>query len=101
MSLKEQLGKSIRFYRNKRNLTQEQLAEAVNIHEKNISKIENGKNFPSAETLTAIAQALGVEYYELFSFGSEMDYDKMKEEIINSLNNKQTILALYECLKNI
>ena len=101
MSLKEQLGKNIKYYRNKKKLTQEQLAEAVGIHDKNISKIENGNNFPSAETLSAIVKTLNIEFYELFLFPNELDYEKMKNEIIQSLNNPKNIITLYKCLKNV
>ena len=101
MSLKEQLGKNIKYYRTKRKLTQEQLAEAVGIHDKNISKIENGNNFPSAETLTAIVKTLNIEYYELFLFQNEINYEQMKEEIIQALNNKDNIISLYKYLKNL
>lgn len=101
MSLKEQLGKNIKYYRSIRKLTQEQLADAVGIHDKNISKIENGNNFPSAETLTAIVKALNIEYYELFLFDNEIDYEQMKKEIIQALDNKKNIISLYKHLKNI
>ena len=99
--LKENLGRNIKYYRNKRNLTQEQLAEIVGISDKNISKIENGNNYPSAETLSAIAAALNVEFYELFLFDNEIRYDDMKNEIINSLSSKKNVITLYKCLKNI
>lgn len=101
MSLKEQLGKNIKYYRTKRKLTQEQLAEAVGIHDKNISKIENGNNFPSAETLTAIVNALNIDYYELFLFDNEIHYEQMKNEIIQALDSKRNIILLYKYLKNI
>ena len=58
MSLKIQLGQKIQMLRKKRRLTQEQFAELIGIDPKNVSKIENGNNYPSAETLTSIAKAL-------------------------------------------
>ena len=98
MTLKQNLGQKIQRLRKELKLTQEALAEIVGIDPKNISKIENGNNYPSPETLTAIANALKVDIYELFVF-STIPYDKMKEEIINSLNSDKNILYLYKCLK--
>lgn len=98
MTLKQKLGSKIQKLRKSRKLTQEQLAELVGIDPKNISRIENGNNYPASETLTSIASALGVEIYELFVF-NEISYDLMKSEIINALENDKNILYLYKCLK--
>ena len=73
----------------------------VGISDKKISKIENGNNYPSAETLSAIVKALDTEFYELFLFDNEIQYEQMKNEIIQSLNYKKNIISLYKCLKNI
>lgn len=99
MSLKYQLGQKIQGLRKKQRLTQEKFAELIGIDPKNVSKIENGNNYPSSETLTSIAAALNVDIYELFVFKSEISYDDMRKEIIGSLDDKKTILYLYEMLK--
>lgn len=70
----------------------------VGIDPKNISRIEKGNNYPTAENLTSIAKALHVDIYELFVFNS-IPLEQMKEEIINSLNSEKNILHLYQCLK--
>jgi len=101
MSLKKMLGTKIQEIRKRKKLTQEMLADEVGIDPKSISKIENGNNYPSAETLTSIAQALGVDVYELFVFKTQISYEEMKKEIIQSLNNNRTILHLYKMLKQI
>ena len=98
MALKQDLGQRIQYLRKQQKLTQEALAELVGIDPKNISKIENGNNYPSAETLTAIATALNVDIYELFVF-SPIPYEQMREEIISSLNSDKILLYLYKCLK--
>ncbi|MBQ8460098.1 helix-turn-helix transcriptional regulator [bacterium] len=98
MSLKCNLGKRIQDLRKNRKMTQDQLAEIVGIDTKNISKIENGRNYPTAENLNAIANALEVDVYELFVF-NEIPYEEMKSEIINSLNNEKNIIYLYKSLK--
>ena len=98
MTLKQNLGQKIQSLRKERKLTQEALAEIVGIDPKNISKIENGNNYPSPETLSGIASALRVDVYELFVFNS-IPYETMKDEIIESLNDDKNILYLYKCLK--
>ncbi len=101
MVLKKALGKRIQQIRKSRKITQERLAELINIDPKNVSKIENGNSYPSAETLTAIAIALNINVYELFVFNDDISYSKMKEEIISALEDNKTILYLYRQLKNL
>ena len=98
MTLKQDLGQRIQKLRKDKKITQEQLAEMVGIDPKNISRIEKGNNYPTAENLTSIAKALNVDIYELFVFNS-IPLEQMKEEIINSLNSEKKILHLYQCLK--
>lgn len=101
MLLKKLLGKRIQELRKKSKYTQEKFAEIINIDPKNVSKIENGNNYPSAETLTAIAKALDVDIYELFVFNNDIPYSQMKDEIISALEDDKTILYLYKQLKGL
>lgn len=101
MSLKQNLGKNIKYYRKLHNLTQEQFADLIGIDCKNVSKIENGNNYPSPDTLTSIINVLGIEFYELFVFDNQIPYEEMKKEIIKSLENKKNVLSLYRTLKNL
>ena len=81
MGIKKELGKRIQDYRKQQNLTQERLAEIVGIDTISMSKIETGRNYPTAENLEKIAKTLNVEVYELFVF------DNIKDNNTNSLNN--------------
>lgn len=99
MSLKHQLGQKIQMLRKKRRLTQEQFAELIGIDPKNVSKIENGNNYPSAETLTSIAKALEVDIYELFVFKEEISYEDMREQIIKALDSDKAVMYLYQAVK--
>ena len=98
MTLKQKLGQKIQKLRKERKITQEKLAELVGIDPKNISRIEIGSNYPTADTLSAIATALNVEIYELFVFNS-IPYSQMRQEIIESLDCDKNIIYLYKCLK--
>lgn len=65
---KELLGARIREIRKGARLSQELLAEKVNVDPRYISRIELGKCFPSLETLEKVAQALSMEIRDLFEF---------------------------------
>ena len=83
-TLKQKLGTRIQEIRKSKNMTQESLAEKIGLDTPNLSNIECGKRFMTAETLEKIAIALNVEEKELFDFGHIKD----RTEIINLLNKE-------------
>lgn len=99
MMLKKDLGKRIQALRKQKKLTQDKFAELVGIDPKSISKIENGNNYPSAETLAAIATALELNVYELFVFQPKINYNIMRQEVIKALDDNHKLLYLYKALK--
>ena len=70
-NIKSLLGKRIKELRRERNLSQEKLAENIGIDPNNLSRIENGKNYPSAETIVKIANAFNIEVYKLYLFNHQ------------------------------
>ena len=60
------LKTNIKFYRNLRNFTQEQLGELCGISTDYISELERGKKVPSIKRLDYIAKALNIEIYKFF-----------------------------------
>ena len=60
------LGKGIRFYRQQRQLSQAALAEKAEISITFLSNIERGIKYPTSDTLSAIANGLEVEVFELY-----------------------------------
>lgn len=54
------LGKLIKHYRLAKNMTQEELAEALNISEKYISRMENGYSGVKRQTLINCMNVLGI-----------------------------------------
>jgi len=64
--LKEKVGKNIKFYRFRRQLSQADLAEKAQISITSLSDIERGNNFPQAKTLCNLAKVLDVEVWSLF-----------------------------------
>lgn len=68
MSRLVQLGKNIAKYRNKKNLSQEKLAELVELSREYITRVERGQKNISLKKLFAIADALEVDFCLLTNF---------------------------------
>jgi transcriptional regulator with XRE-family HTH domain len=64
------LGRRIRHYRNRANLTLDALSEKVGLSGSQLSIIENGKREPKIGLITSIAEALGVSLTTLLEPGA-------------------------------
>lgn len=62
---------TIKEYRQKKGLTQEQLAERVGVRRETIVFLEQGKYNPSLKLAVRIAKELGTEIEVLFIFSSQ------------------------------
>lgn len=101
--IKAQLGARIKELRKSKNITQEELVEVIGSDTNNLSRIENGKKFMSAEKLAKIANALNVDIKELFDFGHILSDSELKEEIISDINTLSTkqLKYIYKSVKNL
>lgn len=100
--IKKLLGKRIKELRKEKALSQEGLAEIIGIEPNNLSRIENGKNYPTPENLSKIADALGVDIHKLYLFNHHKNYDNIKNEIISALENEsfgRLLYKFYELIK--
>jgi transcriptional regulator with XRE-family HTH domain len=61
VAVAEQLGLNIRVMRTRKQMTQEQLAFAADMHPTYLSEIERGKRKVSVEMLLRLAKALGCD----------------------------------------
>lgn len=98
---KKLLGKRIKEIRKSKNLTQEKLAELINIEVPSMSYIETGKFAPSVETLQKLSEVLQVKPWEFYYFET-----LTQEEMINELsaalkNNKQLTEIVYKFYKSL
>lgn len=66
-SLQKRFGSLVAGHRRRLRLTQRQLAEATDLSEDMIARIETGSTGASFNTITSLAQALGVDPAALFS----------------------------------
>jgi transcriptional regulator with XRE-family HTH domain len=100
---RELLGVRIKELRKQKKLTQERLAEMVDVDPRYISFIEVGRNSPSLETMEGIARALEVEIKDLFEFG-HLQAGVIKAEELEKLlsgldeEKKRTILKLIRAI---
>lgn len=70
-----EIGKKIRYIRNKKKITMKELAKSIGISEQGIGNYERGDRTPNIETLKKIAAALGINVDTLTcdeSFGYEI-----------------------------
>jgi len=101
-NLKKLLGKRIQELRKKKNITQQQLADILEIDQRTLSAIECGINFPS-KNLIKIAEAFGVDVKDIFDFEhNEMNKEMFKEKIISSLDklDDQDLRTVYRFIKS-
>lgn len=98
MDTKRLLGRRIKEIRKSRNLTQEQLAELINLETTSLSGIESGRHYPSLPTLEKIANNLHVEISSLFNFNHLQSIDIIKKEIAERIErlDEQKIRFIYE-----
>lgn len=94
IDVKTLFGKRVKEVRNKYGITQEELAEKIGIGERNLSKIECGNNFVTAETLSKLLSALNIDASELFNFRHNQDKEILKEELINAIKNDEIDIRL-------
>ena len=96
MDIKTLLGKRIKELRKEKSMSQERLAEIIGIEPNNLSRIENGRNYPTPENLLKIASAFNVTVDKLYMFGHHKSYNDIKDEIIKSLDDEQFGRMMYK-----
>ncbi|RTQ90966.1 helix-turn-helix domain-containing protein [Lysinibacillus telephonicus] len=83
-----EIGQVIRKIRKNKNITQQQLADAINMTRPYIARIESGKNSISSDKLTEILDYCNVTYNEFF-------YMKNDYKIASKMNEFNYVLKLY------
>lgn len=85
------IGNFLKELRKEKNLTQEQLAEMMNVSSRSVSRWETGSNLPDLEILVLLADYYGVELRELLD--GERKLEKTEEV-------EDTVLKMVEYSKN-
>ena len=100
MDLKKDFGLRLKELRNKRGITQYQLAELAGIDPKHMSHIETGRSFPKADLIAKFAEALNIDYTKLFRTEHLQDREILLERINAQLNkaNDDDLKNIYKIL---
>lgn len=94
MSIKKLLGKRLQEIRKSKKLTQEQVAELVDIETVSLSNIENGKYFPSAENLDKLLKVLEINPSEIFNCEYNKSAKDLIEEMTESMQNDEKLTKM-------
>ena len=81
------LGLRIKEIRERNGLTQQMLAELINMETSNLSKIERGIQMPKEESLEKIINILKIEAKELFDFEHMQPKEQLAKNITGIINN--------------
>lgn len=84
----QKIGTFLKQLRNEQNLTQEQLAEQLNVSRRTVSRWETGRNLPDLDILIEMSDYYSVELLELLN--GERKSEKMNEEL------EKTVLKVAE-----
>lgn len=101
--LSKKVGRRIKEIRESQNIKQFELAKMLEMEPSNLTRIENGYQFPKEENIAKIAEKLGVAEKELFEFG----HLKTKFELIKLINTEllnleaREIACCYKIIKSI
>lgn len=96
-SLKKLFGQRVKYYRNLKGLSQENLAERVGISANTIGYIERGKNAISFSKIPALSASFDVKPYQLFIDTNTNSSDKTIEQIetlLKTANERQLNIFL-------
>ena len=85
------MGARIKRARLKQNLTQEQLAELLDISVSYVSLIERGSRNATVETLLAIADVLNVSLASLLQDSTDLDRDEEQSNVLQQLTKNRTV----------
>lgn len=82
------IGKAIRDFRIRQEMTQEELSEYSGISPGYLSKIESGYSKPSLETLVAISFSLGISLNDIVYSDEHLENFDLSSRMINDLLEK-------------
>ena len=76
MDIKRIFGENLKFQRKRLGLTQEQLAEKLNMSANHIAKLENAIKFSSPELIAKISETLAIPPSALFYTDESSSFDE-------------------------
>ena len=89
-----EMGRLISSLRKEKNMTQQELANKLNITDKAVSKWERGLSYPDISLIPKLSEILDIEPNKLL--GSNSGNDTQNE--IKKSNIKDTIMLIFKCV---
>ena len=100
--MKYEIGSRIRMYRKESGLTQEQLADKINVTKSRVSNWEQGINRPDADIIGGICRALNVSPSNLLDVHlSADDLSDRERKVIQAYRNKTEVQQAVDILLGI
>lgn len=89
------IGKSIRYYREQKDVSQQWLADAIGVSKMTVSNFESDKRYPNVEMVKKICKALGITIGKLMSYKEDIEIAEAVFHNSNKLTKaeKNAILA--------
>ena len=81
------LGRNIKKYRKARNFTQAELADALGIDFKYLSRLETGIASPSIKIIEKMAGVLKINIAQLFEFSEYKDETMLRNELFSKIES--------------
>ena len=96
-----QIGEKIKNYRKTAGLTQEQMADYLDVSTPAVNKWEKGNTYPDISLLPSLARLLKIDMNELFSFREELT-EKEIGQFVNELSevSSDSFIKAFEMGKN-
>lgn len=88
MDRKKLIGKKIKEIRDKNKITQEYFSELINLDPSSLSNIENGKGYPSMQTLLNIIDKFHIKPQEIFDFEYLQEENDIENEMIEIIKQQ-------------
>jgi transcriptional regulator with XRE-family HTH domain len=100
MDTKQLLGKRLKELIKQKCISQEKLAEMVEIEPTALSNIVTGRNYPLFTTLEKILKVLDVSFADVFKFEHHQENEVLIEQIVELLkNNPDRMKDFYKIAK--
>ena len=104
--IKKQLGQRIKYFRKLKGLSQDDLAEKLELSTRSLGNVETGRYFMSLTNIEKLIEVLDIEPYELFVFDKNAPKNIVFDDVIKKLekykNNSKSLYAIsafLDCLK--
>jgi transcriptional regulator with XRE-family HTH domain len=88
------IGQNIKINRERRNMSQEELAKRVRIGSALIEKYESGEKTPDTKTVLKISTVLDIPASELLDTPTQLTISQEVDQLVDKIGNESTLFLL-------